>query len=202
MNKSEYEMNNDRELQRALKGFYSAKSLPPARVDYLIQAKTQALRPGRRWQTIILMPITALGTVCAVCLLFGLRQEQQRATERAVCAEVVMNYEKHSPMQVLTSHYSDVQAALNRLDFSIMPANARILEAYRLVGGRYCSIQGVPAAQLRVREIRSGKECTLYAVKAVGTLYDVNSTIDRLDGVRVEVWQQDNVLFALAEQTD
>jgi anti-sigma factor RsiW len=150
----------------------------------------------------ILMPITALGTVCAVCLLFGLRQEQQRATERAVCAEVVMNYEKHSPMQVLSSHYSDVQAALNGLDFSIMPANARILEAYRLVGGRYCSIQGMPAAQLRVQIIRSGKECTLYAVKAVGTLHDVKSAIDRLDRVRVEVWRQDNVLFALAELTD
>ena len=194
-------MNSDRELQRALKSFYSAKSLPPVRVDYLIQAKTQALRSGRRWQAIILMPITALGTVCAVCLLFGLRQEQQRATQRAVVAEVVMNYEKHSPMQVLSSHYSDVQAALNRLDFSIMPASARILEAYRLVGGRYCSIQGVPAAQLRVQEIRSGKQCTLYAVKAVGTLHDVNSAIDRLDGVRVEVWRQDNVLFALAELT-
>ena len=202
MNESECGMNNDQELQRALKSFYSAKSLPPVRVNYLIQAKTQALRPGRRWQAIILMPITALGTVCAVCLLFGLRQVQQRATERAVSAEVVMNYEKHSPMQVLSSHYSDVQAALNRLDFSIMPANARILEGYRLVGGRYCSIQGVPAAQLRVQDLRSGKECTLYAVKAVGTLHDVNSTIERMDDVRVEVWRQDNVLFALAEQAD
>jgi anti-sigma factor RsiW len=90
------------------------------------------------------MPITALGVACAVCLFLGVRQEQQRATERAVCAEVVMNYEKHSPMQVLSSHYADVQAALNRLDFSIMPANSRILEAYRLVGGRHCSIQGCP----------------------------------------------------------
>jgi len=124
------------------------------------------------------------------------------AFERAVCAEVVMNYEKHSPMQVLSSHYSDVQAALNRLDFSIMPANSRILEAYRLVGGRYCSIQGVPAAQLRVQDIRSGQERTLYAVKAVGTLQDVNSTIDHMDGVRVEVWRHDNVLFVLAGLTD
>jgi anti-sigma factor RsiW len=195
-------MNNDLELQRALRSFYRAKSLSSARLEYLIQAKTRALLPTRRWPAIHLMPITALGVACAVCLFLGARQEQQRATERAVCAEVVMNYEKHSPMQVLSSHYSDVQAALNRLDFSIMPANSRILEAYRLVGGRYCSIQGVPAAQLRVQDIRSGQECTLYAVKAVGTLQDVNSTIDHMDGVRVEVWRQDNVLFVLAGRTD
>jgi anti-sigma factor RsiW len=105
-------------------------------------------------------------------------------------------------MQVLSSYYSDIQAALNRLDFSIMPANSRILEAYRLVGGRYCSVQGAPAAQLRVQDIRSGKECTLYAVKAVGTLQGVNATIDHIDGVRVEVWRQDNVLFMLAGLTD
>jgi len=193
-------MNSDRELQRALKSFYGAKSLPPVRVDHLIQAKTRALRSGRRWQPISLMTITALGTVCTVCLLFVLRHEQQRATERAVCAEVVMSYEKHSPMEVLSSRYSDVQVALNGLDFSIMPVKATILKGYRLVGGSYCCLQGVPAAQLRVRNIHSGEECTLYAIKAVGTLHDVNSTIDRLDGVRVEIWRQDNVLFALAER--
>jgi hypothetical protein len=91
---------------------------------------------------------------------------------------------------------------LSRLDFSIVPANSTILETYRLMGGRYCSIQGVLAAQLRVQDVRSGKECTLYAVKAVGNLRDVIATVNSMDGIRVEIWRQDNVLFALAKLRD
>lgn len=83
-----------------------------------------------------------------------------------------------------------------------MPANSTILETYWLMGGRNCSIQGVPAAQLRVQDIRSGKEGTLYAVKAVGKLQAVAPAVDSMDGIRVEVWRQDNVLFALAERID
>jgi hypothetical protein len=105
-------MNNDLELQRALRSFYRAKSLSSARLEYLIQAKTRALLPTRRWQAIHLMPITALGVACAVCLFLGVRQEQQRATERAVCAEVVMNYEKHSPIQVLSSQNTPMSKPL------------------------------------------------------------------------------------------
>ena len=202
MNKREPGMNNDGELQRAIKRYYRTKSLSPDRVQFLIQAKTQAMAPRRRSRVMHRMPLMALAAACAVFLFLWIVQEQQQTTEQAVCAEVVMNYQKHSPMQVLSSHYADVQAGLNRLDFSIMPANARILQAYRLVGGRYCSIQGFPAAQMRVQDMASGKECTLYAIKAVGVLHNVNSTIDRVGGVRVEVWRQDDVLFALAEPAD
>jgi hypothetical protein len=82
-------MTNSQELQRALKSFYCAKSLPPARVESLIRAKTQALLLSRQWRVKHLMPITALAAACAVCLFLWVRQEQQRATERAVRAEVV-----------------------------------------------------------------------------------------------------------------
>ncbi len=148
------------------------------------------------------MQIAALTAAVVIFLLVTDHEEYQRAIERAVFAEVAMNHMKHSPLEIISSHYSEVQAALSRLDFSIMPANSPILETYRLMGARYCSIQGVPAAQLRVQDIRSGKESTLYAAKAVGKLQAVAPTVGSMDGIRVEVWRQDNVLFALAERID
>jgi anti-sigma factor RsiW len=195
-------MNNQQELKRALKSFYCARSLPRARVDFLLQAKIRIAQPTRPWRTIPLVQIAALTAAIVIFLLVANHEEYQRAIERAVCAEVVMNHMKHSPLEIISSHYSQVQAALSRLDFSIMPANSMILETYRLMGGRYCSIQGVPAAQLRVQDIRSGKECTLYAVKAAGKLQGITADVDSMDGIRVEVWRQDNVLFALAEKID
>jgi anti-sigma factor RsiW len=195
-------MNNQQELRRALKSFYCARSLPRARIDFLLQAKNRMAQSARSPLPIPLVQIAALAAAVAIFLLVADHEEYQRAIERAVCAEVVMNHIKHSPLEIISSQYSEVQAALSRLDFSIMPANSTILETYRLMGGRYCSIQGVRAAQLRVQEIRSVKECTLYAVKAVGKLQAVAQTVDSIDGIRVEVWRQDNVLFALAERVD
>jgi anti-sigma factor RsiW len=195
-------MNNQQELRHALKSFYCTRSLPRARVDFLLQAKNRMAQSARPPLTIPLVQIAALTAAIAIFFLVADHEKHQRAIARAVCAEVVMNHVKHSPLEIISSRYSEVQAGLSRLDFSIMPANSTILETYRLMGGRYCSIQGVPAAQLRVQDIRSGKECTLYAVKAAGKLQDVASTADSMDGVRVEVWRQDNVLFALAERVD
>jgi anti-sigma factor RsiW len=149
-----------------------------------------------------MLQIAGLTAAIMILILVADHEEHQRAIGRAVCAEVVMNHMKHSPLEIISSRYSEVQAALSRLNFSIMPANSTILETYRLMGGRYCSIQGVPAAQLRVRDIRSGEECTLYAVKAAGKLQDITPTVDSMDGIRVEVWRQDDVLFALAEKID
>jgi len=203
MKESEFGINNEQELALGLKNFYHAKSLPAARVDFLLHAKNRiAPQTSQPWRITPLLQITALTAAIVIFFLVAAREEHRRTIERAVCAEVVMNHLKHSPLEIISSRYSEVQSALSRLDFSVMPANSTILEAYRLMGGRYCSIQGVPAAQLRVQDVRSGKECTLYAVKAAGELRDVIATVDSMDGVRVEIWRQDNVLFGLAEMKD
>jgi anti-sigma factor RsiW len=202
MKESESGMTNEQELVRALKSFYGARSLPTTRVDFLLQAKKRVARPTRPWRSAPVLQIAALAVAVAILFLVAAREEHRLAIERAVCAEVVTNHMKHSPLEVISSHYSEVQSALSRLDFSIMPANSAILETYRLIGGRYCSIQGVPAAQLRVQDIRSGKECTLYAVKAAGNLREVTATVATMDAIRVEIWRQDNVLFGLAKTED
>jgi anti-sigma factor RsiW len=202
MKESESGMTNEQELVRALKSFYGARSLQTTRVDFLLQAKNRVAQPTRPWRSAPVLQIAALAVAVVILFLVAAREEHRRAIERAVCAEIVMNHMKHSPLEVISSHYSKVQSALSRLDFSIMPANSTILQTYRLVGGRYCSIQGVPAAQLRVQDIRSGKECTLYAVKAAENLRDVIATVATMDAIRVEIWRQDNVLFGLAETED
>jgi anti-sigma factor RsiW len=202
MKEREFGMANEQELERALKNFYRAKSLPTARVDLLSQAKNRIVRSAPRRRIILLMESAALVAALVIAIVVATQEEHRWAVERAVCAEVVMNHRKHSPLEVISSDYSEVQFALSRLDFSIKPANPKILQTYRLMGGRYCSIQGVLAAQLRVRDVHSDKECTLYAIKDTGKLRDVAATIDKVDGVRVEIWRQDNMLFALAEVSD
>src|SRR5260370_14719620 len=139
-------MNNQQELRRAVKGFYGARSLARARVDFLLQAKSRLTPSARPWPTVPMLQIAGLTAAIMIFILVAGHEERQRTIGRAVCAEVVMNHMKHSPLEIISSRYSEVQAALSRLNFSIRPANSTILETYRLMRGPYSSIPEVPAA--------------------------------------------------------
>ncbi len=195
-------MNNQQELRRALKSFYCGRSLPRARVDFLLQAKT---RMAKSCSTIAYHTAGADRSSDRSRRDFPSGDRSRRVSTgnraRRICRGSDEPYETFSA----GNHF----VALLRGSSS--PESARFFDharkfadtrTYRLMGARYCSIQGVPAAQLRVQDIRSGKESTLYAVKAVGKLQAVSPTVSGMDGIRVEVWRQDNVLFALAERVD
>jgi hypothetical protein len=197
--RNEFELNNQQDLRRALKNFYCARVLPPARVDFLSQEKNRLGRSARPWLPKHLGPVLLVIRTIVILVFVADREHRQRAIEHAVCTEVATGQTKHYPLEIISSRYSEVQAALPKLDFSITPSKPTILETYRLIGGGYCSIQGLPAAQLRIQNIQSCKECTLYAMKAAGKLHAITPTVESVDGVRVEVWRQDDVVFALAQ---
>jgi hypothetical protein len=61
------------------------------RVDFLLQAKNRMTQSARPPLTIPLVQIAGLIAAIAIFLLAADREGHQRAIERAVCAEVVMN---------------------------------------------------------------------------------------------------------------
>src|SRR5260221_11386678 len=103
MKQNEFGMNNQHELRRALKSFYCARSLPKARVDFLLQAKTRMAQSARPWLTIPVVQIAALTATIVIFLLVADHEEHQRPTEPAVCAEVLINQMQHSPLETASS---------------------------------------------------------------------------------------------------
>lgn len=166
-------------------------------------------RPSFR---LVLPAITALLLIVVVSLLLQPTTiSSQAATQdsvREIAAEVVKNHLKQKPLEVKTSSMVEVQGFFNKLDFlpqsSTILAKRFLIEDGAMLGGRYCSIKGVTAAQLRYKDA-SAKINTLYEVGynplLFGVLPDVAAgEIPReivIKGLRVSLWHEQGILMVL-----
>lgn len=106
--------------------------------------------------------------------------------------------DKPSGMPSVQGDLDTLLAQLSRIDFSILPPGDFLAHDHNLEGGRYCSLQSELAAQLELRQKGSGDPCILYVVALSPELRKVKPDTRVIDGVRVQVWVDNDRLFALA----
>lgn len=124
--------------------------------------------------------------------------------------EVAKNHIKLKPLEVQTSSLQVIRNYFTELDF--IPINSELLTSSgkKLIGGRYCSIQGVTAAQLRLKDEKTGQIQSLYQ-----TVYDpkVFSGLPELNnngkpvtvyskGLAIDIWVEQGLLFALTRENN
>lgn len=97
-----------------------------------------------------------------------------------------------------SDQYGVVQAALSELDFPIRPRRDELVQAFALMGGKYCTIQGSQAAQLKLIHRASGMIHTLYVVPMTDDATGVEPGIYETNGVHVELWTHQSLLYGLA----
>ena len=124
----------------------------------------------------------------------------------AIAEEVVMNHLKRRPLEVHGDNLAAIEDYFDELGFRLVDT-ARPVPGGRLLGGRYCSVQGVTAAQLRRRD-PSGHTQTLYQVPydagRFGPLPDIGRgetprTL-QVRGLDVDLWVERGRLFALTRE--
>ncbi len=131
--------------------------------------------------------------------LFGLsRHIEDRAVAEGILAEVSMNHRKRLAVEVASDQFQVVQDGLDRLDFPIHPATQGASGDYLLLGGRYCSIRGELAAQLKVRDPASEAVLTLYVTPLTEVLARLTPLESEREGVWIRLWDEDGRFFALA----
>jgi len=123
--------------------------------------------------------------------------EREGLTARVV-AEIAMNHRKDLGVEIASDQFQVVQEKLDKLDFPILPARQELIRNYALVGGRYCSIQGALAAQLKIRDRISGELLTLYVTPLTGELEGIGELAEEVDGVHVRMWRENGRFFGLA----
>jgi hypothetical protein len=121
-----------------------------------------------------------------------------------IAEEVTTNHTRVKPLDVTSSSIDVVQEHLPLLDFIVQRSSLFLSEGLELVGGRYCTLQGVIATQLVFRD-RDGNRVTLYQAaydrKRFGELPDKPNqqpVIINQRGTRVSLWTEFGVVFALA----
>jgi asparagine synthetase B (glutamine-hydrolysing) len=113
---------------------------------------------------------------------------------KKIAKEVIYNHKKNLPPEFLVSQMIELNSRLVKLDFKVL--NSKKMTLATVLGGRYCSIQGQVAAQIKVKE--NGQASTLYQsnfldVDKEKLPYEIIS-----DGVKVTIWVERNILFAKA----
>jgi hypothetical protein len=126
----------------------------------------------------------------------------------AIAIEVADNHLKLKPLEIESADLRSVLGYFEDLDFQLQ-ASPRITgnPGDQLLGGRYCTIQGIDAAQLRVIAadgvLSTWYEATLPAeqLQLVPEMGDGQQPAEFLvRGVDIRIWQEHGVVFAEAKE--
>lgn len=117
-----------------------------------------------------------------------------------ISQEIAYNHNSQMQMEVFSDSIDDIQSHLNRLDFSLVESTLLAGNNWEFVGGRYCSINGKIAAQLKIKNIETSDIYTFYQAKLPEPFLNViqNKAV-LVDGVEVKMWQENGVLMGLAQ---
>lgn len=181
------------DLESLLKEHYSAARMRGGRVDEILGAAPSRATPSRVWYA----RISALAAALVVGFGFLHVHIVERDTEARVLAEIAMNHKRQLAVEVSAGDFAAVERALDRLDIAIRPAGD-LLADFDLLGGRYCSIEGGLAAQIKLSDRGTGRIHTLYATALTPALAGIADAIAVHDGVEISLWREGEVFFALA----
>jgi len=204
-------------LDKSIKGYYLDKRLSADSIDRILDKGHQVAqdsvsekssankrRVNRLLNVSILKRFAARqwwASAVAACLLMVVLVAQsyyfQRSVSEMVLAEIAMNHNKHLDVEFPYNDYEVLRVAMNRLDFSLIPP-ARLPKQFVLVGGRYCSIQGKLAAQLKVKNNNTGSVSTLYVTALTDNLKKIDSERLVYDNVTIKLWQDESHFYGLA----
>lgn len=128
-----------------------------------------------------------------------------------IALEVVQNHLKLKPLDISSDSMSEIQGFFTQLDFSPVSsgllASRFALSEQSMLGGRYCSIKGITAAQLRYRR-GADDLSTLYEVAYDSSAFGPMPSIDQgesprelfLKGLKVSLWVEKGLLMVLVTE--
>ena len=195
-------------LKKVMYDFVENKSLSNNQLESLMQLQQTSIKKesnGKyRWVAVAAVFFIMMGNV------FYFSMSPELALEQRIGSEVAKNHINLKPLEIQTSSMKAIRDFLTELDFS--PVESILLKgsSKSLIGGRYCSIQGVTAAQLRLRDSETGQIQSLYQ-----TVYDKDVFYDLpllkenqkpvtvySKGLAVDIWVEKGILFALTRETN
>jgi hypothetical protein len=201
-----------RPLKPAVRDHFEQHTLSTERLERLealmaVNAPGQASRRRRAAPLVGWSAIIAIAVLLAVIVLFPPGQFEDIPMTERIALEVAHNHIKLKPLDVETGSMDGIRRYFTDLEF--VPAESSLLASadLELLGGRYCSVQSVPAAQLRVTSPGSNSLQTLYQTEYRKDIFGPLPVLENgeapvtvnVKGITVRIWVEKGLLFALAE---
>lgn len=193
-------------LKRSVIEHLESVRLEPSRLRELERVQRQAATRRRRPRRSAAVAAAVVVIAIAVVLLPWQAAVDDADRAVAIAEEVAVQHLKRRPLEVRGATIAAVEDYFDELGFRLIDS-LRAASGAELLGGRYCSVQGVTAAQLRRRDA-AGRTQSLfqapYDAARFGPLPDVGAgdaprTL-QVRGLSVDLWVERGLLFALTRE--
>ena len=203
-------------LREAVRKRGESVELSPDRLAHLLRMQERAVetaagseKPGRPLQArrLVLVAVVSLFAGALLAMLLGGQRPPVPGVNPMIARitdEVTKNHLALKPMELESGVLEEIRGYFGELDFR--PVNTRLpaVADMETLGGRYCSIGGGVAAQLRMRDAEGGLR-TLYQARYNPERFGPIPSLDRGEspvesiarGVPVKIWVEAGLLFAL-----
>jgi len=181
------------------------KSLSTQQLNQLLalqKTKTTSANRNLPWHK-----VTAVASVLMLSFILSLYFTDNyyvsaQLIEQRIAEEVAENHLKLKPLEVNGNTLEGISQYFEQLAFLPLNPTLFTLSKQNLLGGRYCSIQGITALQLRMKS-SNNKVQTLYQTqydKQVFKGFPMGEKVTvYVKGMRVDMWVEKDILFALIE---
>lgn len=194
-------------LKSSVQQYLESKQLSPDQLQQLF-----ALQENHAKNNPSMSQVWFKGSVFATVLLlftfiFTPAYFSTPSIEQRIADEVAGNHLKLKPLEVSSNRLDDIKPYFKQLSFVPISPSFLTLSKQSLLGGRYCSIQGVTAMQLRLVDNVTGQVQSLYETEFDKDIFrhfskqadEKNPVIVNADRINVRIWVEKGVLFALTE---
>lgn len=217
--------SNIKPIDEAIMEHFSSKSLSDNQLDQLMAMQSEASQkqadadavnqPARVTETITKTGLRRFlpdfrgyryafyATACMlaiVCLTVTFSLLNQPPLSQRIMSEIAYNHKQGMPIEVASNSVDDIRNYLKKLSFPIISPSALAKPNWQFLGGRYCSINGKLAAQLKIKNLADNNVYTLYQAATEGGIEksDAKLKTHMIDGVGVSIWREKGLLLGLA----
>lgn len=120
---------------------------------------------------------------------------------QGVAKEIVLNHKKGLALEFPSENATDLGKQMPKLDFTLHHSKTIDTQGLRMIGGRYCSIQGEIAAQIRLQD-KVGRIYTLYQTALTDELLTLKTGERQQDGLKLKLWREAGLFFGLVGPMD
>ena len=200
------EQNNE-SLKRAIQKKFESVSLTEDQLTDLQRAEKRSKQndtanSGGGFKQRFLLPMTVAATIILAfmaALIFNDSNPRLPLTS-AIAKEVRTNHVYNKPMDYLSDNAQNLLVQFDRLNFQPLITSPPD-ENWRLLGGRYCTLQGQFALLLRYQNHKN-EFMTYYITRDSATFDNIPEHQDAYQeiasGLKVKLWQDSGLVSAIA----
>lgn len=194
-------------LKQSVQDYLASHTLSEQQLQQLesISAQVKPVKTQNSFKYIV-ATATVVASLALVLLVTLLISEKDDVQQR-IALEVASHHIKLKPLDVETNSIEGIRRYFKTLDF--LPVNSSLVNdaGLELIGGRYCSLQGISAAQLRVKKPGSNVVQMLYQAEYRKDVFDNMPQLEDgespvevfVKGIKVKIWVEKGLLFVLSD---